>query len=79
MIKKASDGNEKGWHQNSRMSVAILSVIGRQPRKSLNRTLKEVQYMFGHKSLLSTDCYVQLVNLESDDYILATAQTIQDR
>ena len=43
-----------------------------------HRTLKEVQYMLGHKSLLSTDYYVQLVNFESDDYTSATARTVQE-
>jgi len=43
-----------------------------------HRTIKEVQYMLGHKSLLSTDYYVQLVAFESDDYTSANARTIQE-
>ena len=43
-----------------------------------HRTIKEVQYMLGHRSLVSTDYYVQLVAFESDDYISANARTIQE-
>jgi integrase len=43
-----------------------------------HRTIKEVQYMLGHRSLLSTDYYVQLVTFESDDYTSANARTIQE-
>ena len=34
--------------------------------------------MLGHKSLLSTDYYVQLVNFECDDFTSATAKTIEE-
>jgi hypothetical protein len=42
------------------------------------RTLKEAQYMLVHKSLLSTDYYVQLVTFDNDNYTSATARTIQE-
>jgi hypothetical protein len=41
-----------------------------------HRTLKEVQYMLGHKSLVSTDYYVQLVNFDSDDFTCQAAKTV---
>ncbi len=37
-----------------------------------------MEYMLGHKSLLSTDYYVQLVNFEKDDHTSSTAKTIQE-
>jgi integrase len=43
-----------------------------------HRTLKEVQYMLGHKSIVSTDYYVQLVNFGSDDYTSQAAKTVEE-
>src|SRR4030065_2298507 len=37
-------------------------------------TLLYVQQMLGHKSILTTQLYIQLVNSESDDYHSATAK-----
>jgi hypothetical protein len=34
--------------------------------------------MLGHRSLVSTDYYVQLVAFESEDYTSASARTIQE-
>jgi hypothetical protein len=43
-----------------------------------HRTLKEVQYMLGHKSIVSTDWYVQLVNLGSENYTCQSAKTVEE-
>ena len=43
-----------------------------------HRTIKEVQYMLWHRSLLSIDYFVQLVTFESDDYTSANDRTIQE-
>ncbi len=43
-----------------------------------HRTLKEVQYMLGHRSIVSTDYYVQLVSFGSDDYTCQSAKTVEE-
>jgi len=40
--------------------------------------LLHVQQILGHRSLLNTQLYIQLVNTESDDYNSATAKNVED-
>ena len=42
-----------------------------------HRTLKETQHTLGHKSIVSTDYYVQLASFDSDEYTCQSAKTVE--
>ena len=42
------------------------------------KSLPHVQQILGHKSMLSTTLYVQLVNFESDDFYSETARNVEE-
>lgn len=43
-----------------------------------HRTLAEVQYILGHKSIVSTNYYVQLVKFETDDFTCQSAKNVEE-
>ncbi|MEM2567274.1 MAG: hypothetical protein QXH20_02230 [Candidatus Bathyarchaeia archaeon] len=45
---------------------------------SPNKNIKWVQQLLGHKKLENTDFYTQLINFESDEWHVATAQNLEE-
>ncbi|MEM2922136.1 MAG: site-specific integrase [Candidatus Bathyarchaeia archaeon] len=42
------------------------------------KNIKYVQYILGHKKIENTDLYTQLINFESDEWHVATAQNLEE-
>lgn len=42
------------------------------------KNIKWVQQLLGHKKLENTDLYTQLINFESDEWHVATAQNLKE-
>jgi len=61
----------------NKISFKTLRTLKASEEIAKHRTLKEVQYILGHKSIVSTDFYVQLVNFGSDDYTCESADTVE--